>query len=657
MSTKDSVPPPDSGWSNEDGDAPSTRRAVLGGGAAAAITNHGARLLLDGSGTSFRLWAPDCETVELVLFQRDPEGRPREWRRVKLARQHDGYHLGSVTGAKAGDLYMYSPDGRDPFPDPASKHQPFGVHGPSAIVDVTKFHWTDRRWRGCPLEDLVIYEVHVGTATPEGTFRALIPKLDHVRALGATAIELLPIGDFPGDRNWGYDGVLWYAPARCYGSPADFAALVDAAHARGLAVILDVVYNHFGPDGNYLREWSKSYFTDEYKTPWGDAINYAHEAVRCLVLENAAHWIRDFHVDGLRLDATHTIVDDRGEAHLLAEIADVARAAASEREVLVIAEDERNEARVVREVARGGLGLDAVWADDFHHALRRTVAGDDEGYFADFEGSLNELGRIVQKGWLYEGQHSANHGAARGTPAFDIPPPRFVHCIQNHDQIGNRAKGDRLHHGLDLGRYRAAVTLLLATPFTPLLFMGQEFAASSPFAFFTAHNEELGKLVTAGRRNEFAKFRAFRAENTRHEILDPQSEQTFRASKLKWQEVLASPGREIFALHKALLTLRREEPAMAASARSEFDTAVLANDLLAVRRRPRNLGDALLFVVGIQGGGAAKLEGTRVGAPEGKRWEIILDSETPAYGGKSPAKLEGPSLTLTSAGAVVLRAR
>lgn len=606
------------------------------------------------------MWAPERAVVEVVFFEGAPEpesGKPRETQRVQLTKQSDSFHVATVTTVRAGTLYMLSPDGEGPFPDPASRYQPFGVHGPSQLVDTARFPWTDRRWRGCPLEDLVIYEVHVGTATRAGTFRALIERLDHVRALGATAIELMPIADFAGDRNWGYDGVALYAPARCYGAPEDLAGLVDAAHARGLAVILDVVYNHLGPDGNYLRAWSPEYFTDRHNTPWGDALNYdgkSSEAVRALILENVSYWIREFHLDGLRLDATHAIIDDRKGSHLLAEIADVARAAASEREVLVIAEDERNDARVMREVARGGMGLDAVWADDFHHGLRRIIAGDDEGYFGDFEGSVNELSRIVQKGWLFEGQTSKNSGHARGTPAFDIPPPRFVHCIQNHDQIGNRATGDRLHHGLDLARYRAAVTLLLSTPFTPLLFMGQEFASSSPFAFFTDHSPELGKLVTEGRRNEFGKFRAFVDPAARSKIPDPQDPATFEQSKLEWAELTASPGKEIFALHRALLTLRREEPSMAASARADFDVATMG-DVLLVRRRPRRPGEALLFVIALTAGAKLVLNSARAAPPSGRRWGLILDTET--FGGSTLATLERDTLTLHGPGAVVLRAR
>jgi maltooligosyltrehalose trehalohydrolase len=651
----DSLPPPESGWGDDqDGDAPSTRRASVGPNAMPA---HGARLLSDRSGASFRVWAPDRNEVDVVLMERDGDAT-KESRRVRLGKQPDGFHVATVAGVQAGALYMFSPDGEGPFPDPASRYQPLGVHGPSQIIDTGKLPWTDRRWRGCPLEDLVIYEVHVGAATKAGTFRALIERLDHVRALGATAIELMPIGDFPGDRNWGYDGVALYAPARCYGTPEDLAGLVDAAHARGLAVILDVVYNHLGPDGNYLRAWSKKYFTDRHKTPWGDALNYDGEgsdAVRALILDNASYWIREFHLDGLRLDATHAILDDRKGNHLLAEIADVARAAASEREILVIAEDERNEARVVREVARGGMGLDAVWADDFHHELRRVIAGDDESYYQDFAGTIDELCRIVQKGWLYEGQVSKNSGHARGTPAFDIPPPRFVHCIQNHDQVGNRATGSRLHQDVELGRYRAAVTLLLSTPFTPLLFMGQEFATKSPFAYFTDHKPELGKLITDGRRNEFAKFRAFSDAEARNKIPDPQARETFEKSKLDWSELNASPGKDIFALHKALLTLRREEPAMAAAARADFDVSCVS-DVVLVRRRPRRaLGEMLLFAISLRGGATVRLKGQRVDPPEGRRWGIILDTET--YGGAKPATIDKDVLTLHAPGAVVLRAR
>lgn len=647
--------PPSSGWDDdaEEG-APSTRRISDSPHGPLGRT-HGADPI-DGS-TRFRVWAPDRARVELVLFARDEKG-PRELRRVPMVKDETGFHSTTVPGVGHGDLYAFSPDGEGPFPDPASRHQPFGVHGPSQVVDVRRFAFRDRAWRGCPIEDLIVWECHVGTATKEGTFRALIGKLEHVRSLGATAIELMPVADFPGDRNWGYDGVSLYAPARCYGTPEDLAALVDAAHARGLAVILDVVYNHFGPDGNYLRAYSKRYFTDRHKTPWGDAINYdgeGAEPVRALVTENAASWIRDYHFDGLRLDATHAILDDR-QPHLLAAIADAARAAASEREVLIIAEDERNEARVVREVSRGGHGLDGVWADDFHHEVRRIVAGDDEAWFADFAGDLDELVTLLRKGWLYEGQ-ATKSGHARGTPAFDIAPPHFVYCIQNHDQVGNRATGDRLHHGMDLARYRAAVALLLSTPFTPMLFMGQEFAASAPFAFFTDHKPDLGKLITEGRRGEFAKFKAFADPETRAAIPDPQAASTFETSKLDWTEAQKPPGSQVLALHRDLLSLRRTEPAMAAHARADYAVARIAPTLVAVRRQARE-GDALLFVVGLREGGSVTLgETAETDAGERRKWAIELDTENARYGGCKPATLANGVLTLNAPGAVVLRAK
>lgn len=652
------MPPSSGGWGDEDDAEPSTRRAFVGALPGASFGVHGARPLLDGTGVAFRVWAPSRAAVDLVLYE-PASHPPREARRIRMSRHDDGFHACTAPGARAGALYAYVLDGEGPFPDPASRFQPLGVHGPSQVVDPATFRWTDAQFRGCPLEDLVIYEVHVGTATREGTFRALIDRLDHVRALGATAIELMPIGDFPGQRGWGYDGVALFAPARCYGTPEDLAALVDAAHARGLAVLLDVVYNHLGPDGNYLRQFSPQYFTDRHATPWGDAVNYdgpGSDAVRAFVLENATAWIRDYHFDGLRLDAAHAIVDDGSGTHVLAAIAQIARAAASGREVVVIAEDERNEARLVRDAAHGGLGLDGVWADDFHHEVRRIVAGDDEAWFEDFAGTLDELVLILRRGWLYEGQPTKREGRPRGTPAFDVAPRRLVHCLQNHDQVGNRAEGDRLHHRIDLARYRAAVGLLLATPYTPLLFMGQELAASTPFAYFTDHQPELGRKVTEGRRAEFAKFRAFGDEALRHAIPDPQDPQTFERCKLRWDEAERSPGKEILALHRALLKLRREDPAMAGSSRTSMEVERLGDSLLAIRRSAGNGREALLFVVGLTAGGRATLGHTSVtSAGAGRTWTLALDTESAEHGGTTPASLAGNALVLHGPGAVVLR--
>lgn len=598
---------------------------------------HGPRLSPDGNGAELRVWAPDRARVELVLVDRS--NPPVERRRCALEPTGDGFHVAFVDELRAGDRYFFAPEPGRLLPDPASRFQPLGVHGPSELVDPASFRFREEGFAGCPLEDLVIYELHVGTATREGTFRALIERLDHVRALGATAIELMPIGDFPGERNWGYDGVCPFAPARCYGRPEDLVALIDAAHARGLAVLLDVVYNHLGPDGNYLAAWTRRFFDETHPTPWGPSLAYHEPAVRAWLCENAEQWIRDYRFDGLRLDATHAM-HDQSARHVLSELAERARAAASQRDVLVIAEDERNDARLVTDASRGGVGLDAVWADDFHHEVRRLIAGDHEGHFADFAGTVPELVRILERGWLYEGQRAVSHGRPRGTSAAGLAPPKLVFCIQNHDQVGNRATGDRLHHATELARVRAAVVLLLSLPYTPLLFMGQEIAASSPFAYFTDHHEGLGRLVTDGRRAEFARFSAFSARA----IPDPQARSTFEASRIDWSEGDRPVGREMFELHRALLRLRREEPAMAE--RSGFTVAALPGELVAIRRSAR-LGDPLLFIVGLRAGGDVDLRALE--APDDRAWTVELAS--------APASRSGDVLTLGGPSGVVLRAR
>jgi maltooligosyltrehalose trehalohydrolase len=441
--------------------------------------------------------------------------------------------------------------------------------------------------------------------------------------------------------------------------------LVDAAHARGLGVILDVVYNHFGPEGNYLHPITGGrFFTSRYRTPWGDAIAYDGldaAAVRGFVVHNAVHWAREYHVDGLRLDATHAIRDD-SPVHLIAELAAAVRAldAGRAHPRLLIAEDERNERRVVSPAAEGGWGLDAVWADDLHHQLRRLTAGDREGYFASFGGTVADVVTTLRKGWFWEGQPGAHHAEPRGTPAGDLPPSAFVHCLQNHDQVGNRALGDRLHHVVDLAVYRAVSALLLLSPYTPLLWMGQEWAASTPFQYFTDHPEALGRLVTEGRRAEFGHFSAFSDPAVRERIPDPQAESTFLASKLRWDETARPPHAGMLALYQALLALRRTEPALAPNGRAGFAVAALGDRGLALRRTGPD-GAALLLVLSV--GGALELrlgaiDATR--APTGAAWEPALASEEARFGGPGVPIGErvgdGATLALPGPGAVVLRA-
>jgi len=531
-----------------------------------------------------------------------------------------------------GSLYQLYVDGQGPFPDPASRYQPQGVHGPSAIVDPASYRWQDGGWRGIALEDVVFYELHVGTFSAEGTFRAAVEKLGYLKELGVTAVELMPLADFAGDRNWGYDGVAPFAPARCYGTPNDLRYFVDQAHQKGLAVFGDAVYNHFGPDGAYQAAFSKHYFTKRHQTPWGDGINFDGEmsaAVREYFIENALRWIYEYHFDGLRLDATHAIADE-SPRHILTAIAAAAAQASEElhRSVHVVAEDARNMARIVTAECEGGLGLTAVWADDFHHQMRRGLAGDSEGYFAEFDGSVPSIAETAKRGWL------------RGSNPAGIEYSRFVCCIQNHDQIGNRAMGDRLHHEIDPATYRAASALLLLLPQTPLLFMGQEWAASTPFRYFTDHNAELGALVTEGRRREFASFAAF----SQLEIPDPQALETFLASRLDWGELTAEPHASVLRLYQSLLKLRRTAAALRGNMSSpELALEALDEDTLLLR-------DPLPAVIRLRGAG-------EVGLPFSTR-EPVWNSEDAEYAPDSQpirTEMNGRRLTFARPGAIVFQ--
>jgi maltooligosyltrehalose trehalohydrolase len=549
--------------------------------------------------TTFRVWATKPRRLDLRLAAR---GRT-------LAMQPDPASAGlwslTVPDVGAGARYGYLLDGAGPYPDPCSRWQPEGVHGPSAVVDAAAFAWDDEDWTGLTADGLAIYELHTGAFTPAGTFDAAIEKLDGLAQLGVTAIEIMPVADFPGARNWGYDGVALYAASRAYGGPDGLWRLVNAAHARGLGVILDCVYNHLGPDGNYLRLFSEEYFTDRYQTPWGDALNYdgaGSRAVREYVLQNVGWWLRDCHIDGLRLDATDTI-KDASTPHLLREIAERARAAARGRGVVVIAESAANDVRLIQPVRAGGDGLDGVWADDFHHTVHTALTGENEGYYAGYDGSPAAIAATVAGGFLYHGQLWPPTGRSRGTRVSDEPGDAFIFCLQNHDQVGNRALGERLDALASPAAVRAATALLLFAPETPLLFMGQEFAASTPFLFFTDHNPELGKLVTEGRRNEFGAFSHFRDPELRARIPDPQDEATFLRSKLNWSERDSHAG--TLRLYRALLALRRDDPVLARSGRSETQTAVCGEKAIAVLRR---WGDEARLLICNLGDGEARIE-------------------------------------------------
>jgi maltooligosyltrehalose trehalohydrolase len=471
-----------------------------------------------------------------------------------MTRSDCGFHIVEAAANVGARYFFRLPDGRE-LPDPASRFQPDGVHGPSAVVDTREFEWNDASFKVHSLEDMVIYEMHVGTFTDEGTFAAAIPRLDALVELGITTVELMPVAQFPGARNWGYDGVYPSAAQNSYGGPAGLHEFVNAAHARGLSVILDVVYNHIGPEGNYLGAFAP-FFTDRYHTPWGQAINYDEAEsgpVRAFFIQNALYWLEDLHIDGLRLDAVHGIFDFSAH-HILAELEERVSdlAARTGRTLHVIAESDLNDSRLLHCPARGGYGLDAQWSDDFHHSLHTLLTGESGGYYADF-GSLEDLSAVLRDGWKFSGQYSPYRRRVHGNSPAGLAPHRFVVCSQNHDQVGNRALGDRLSQLVDPESLKLAAGVTLLSPFVPLLFMGEEYVETHPFQYFTSHSDrDLIEAVRKGRREEFASF-AWQGE-----VPDPQDEGTFARSKLDRSVRDAEPHRSVCSLYKSLIAIRRD---------------------------------------------------------------------------------------------------
>jgi maltooligosyltrehalose trehalohydrolase len=581
-----------------------------------------------GDGTTFRVWSPASATVHVVIASTGADGRSAPGQAHRLDRDRDGMHSRHLSAVTPGTRYWYRlPDGRL-LPDPASRFQPEGVHGPSAVVEPAGFPWTDGSWAGLHDDALVIYELHVGTFTGEGTFAGVESKLDVLASLGVNALELMPIAEFAGRWNWGYDGVDLFAPCHRYGTPDDLRRLVDAAHGRGLGIVLDVVYNHLGPDGAYLSAFSSEYFSSRHKSPWGDGVNLdgpRSRQVRDFFVENALHWVNEYHVDGLRLDATHALEDD-GPVHFLSELSRRVEKRAG-RPVVLVAEDERNLDRLLRDRDRGGFGLSGVWSDDFHHHLRRLLAGDRESYFASFSGTTNDLAETIRRGWFFVGQVSPHTGRPRGSDPEGIPPHRFIVCLQNHDQVGNRPAGDRLNHAIGEAEYRAASALLLLVPETPLIFMGQEWAAGTPFLYFTDHHDELGRAVTEGRRAEFAGFSGFAHPASRDRIPDPQAPDTMERSRLRWAERDEMPHAGTWRLYRDLLTIRRQ---LGAGLRAE----AIDQDTIVVLRPVHEEGE-LLLVVRLRGRGRVEIPATITGT---RSWQLLMTSEDPAFaaGGRVP---------------------
>jgi maltooligosyltrehalose trehalohydrolase len=520
------------------------------------------------------VWAPAAARVQVHL----------DGRILDMTAAEGGWWAAPEDTARPEADYSFSLDGGRPLPDPRSPWQPYGVHGPSRTLDHAAFRWTDAGFQARPLASAVIYELHTGTFTPEGTFEGAIGKLGHLVDLGVTHVELMPVAEFPGRRGWGYDGVDLFAPHHAYGGPLGLKQLVDACHARGLGVLLDVVYNHLGPSGNYLARYGP-YFTARHHTPWGEALNLdgpGSDEVRRFLCDNAKMWLRDYHMDGLRLDAIHSLFD-QSATHFLEQLSAGIEDLSAQlgRRLVLIAESDLNDPRVVRPRECGGYGFDAQWSDDFHHALHAALAGERSGYYRGF-GALGAIAKALRHAYVYEGQYAPHRKRRYGRSTAGLPASRFLAYLQNHDQVGNRAQGERLGHLIPTGRLRAAVALLLLSPFPPMLFQGEEFAASTPFQFFTEHDEELGRAVTQGRQREFAAFGWDPAS-----IPDPQDPATFERSKLRWEEAQSGPGASMFAWYRSLIRLRRLFPSLADARMDRVSTLVDEDrQWLAMQRGP-----------------------------------------------------------------------
>ena len=584
----------------------------------------GARPQADG-GTVFRVWAPRAQSLTVKLVG-------EEARTLPLEGVGGGVYEARVPGVGAGADYFYVVDGERQRPDPVSRFQPAGVHGPSRVVEPDGFEWTDEGWKGVELKDYVVYELHTGAFTPEGTFEAVIPKLAHLKSLGVTAVELMPVAEFPGGRNWGYDGAHLYAPQSTYGGPEGLKRLIDACHREGLACVLDVVYNHLGPEGNYAGEYMPL-FSDTHKSPWGAGLNFdgeGSEGVRRYFVENALYWLTEYHVDALRLDAVHAIVDT-SERHLLGQLAAEfrAQAAALGRPAYLIAESDLNDVRVIKPPAEGGYGIDAQWSDDFHHSLHALLTSTDRGYFADF-GRVEDLAKAISEGFVYCGQHSAFRGKCHGTPSGERPGEQFVICIQNHDQVANGYWGDRLSRLVGPRRQKlAAAILLCGAPNVPMLFMGEEWAERAPFLYFTSHTDaDLGRAVRMGREEEYNSFVRGEGEtaSTIGGFSDPQSEITFVRSKLDWDSLSKPPHAQILAFYRDLFAARRQYAPLSncdkARTRVRFDEG---RRWLAVERSGGSGARALL---------ACNLSGEAQAVPLADgAWRLALWSNDARYGG------------------------
>jgi maltooligosyltrehalose trehalohydrolase len=587
-------------------------------------------------GVHFRVWAPTASEVAVVFGDICKDGEQKE---LFLAAESNGCWSAFAPECTAGARYRYRID-RGVSPDPASRFQPNGPHGPSEVIDPGTFAWSDHGWKGVTANGQILYEMHIGTFTREGTWAAAQEQLPALAELGVTVLEVMPVADFPGRWGWGYDGVNLFAPTRLYGTPDDVRRFVDRAHHLGLGVILDVVYNHLGADGNFLKMFSPHYFSSRYKNEWGSALNFDGEdsgPVREFFLANATYWITEFHFDGLRLDATQQIFDV-SPRHILLEISESVRAAAPHKSVYLVAENEPQHTQLVRAVEKGGYGLDAMWNDDFHHTAIVALTGRNEAYYTDYRGSPQEFVSTAKWGFLYQGQRYKWQHDRRGTPSLDLEPPNFVDFLQNHDQIANSLWGRRIHNLTSQGRLRALTALLLLGPNTPMLFQGQEYAANTPFLYFADHHPELAKVVAEGRDTFLRQFPSIATDEAGAHLPNPEQEETFLRCKLNSAE--REQHGEVYRLHRDLIHLRKYNPLLVEGKRGSVDGAVLADSAFILRYFGRKQDDRLLVVnLGVQ----LHLDPAPeplLAPPSGCTWEIEWSSEDPSYGGMGTPPLD-----------------
>ena len=587
----------------------------------------GAEVQSDGA-THFRVWAPKPREVSLVV-------EPASGGTLEVApeREEGGYYSVLVPRANAGDRYRYRLDGTL-FADPASRFQPDGPFGPSEIVDAGRYAWRDAQWRGATLKGQVLYELHAGTFTREGTWRAAMEHLTDLAHTGITTVEVMPVSEFPGRFGWGYDGVFPYAPTRLYGGPDDFRAFVDRAHHIGLGVILDVVYNHLGPAGCVFGQYSENYFARHYKNEWGDGLHFdgpCSAPVREYFMWNAFYWIHEFHLDGLRLDATQSI-HDQSDEHIIAAIGKKAREAAHDRSIILVTENESQDVRLLRSLDEGGCGLDAAWNDDFHHSATVAMTGRREAYYSDYYGAPQELISTAKHGYLFQGQRYMWQKKGRGTRTDGIAPAAFVTFIENHDQVANFGDGSRSHARTTPGRYRAMTALLLLMPGTPMLFQGQEFGATSPFLFFADHEPELAAAVQQGRAEFLSQFPSMASLEAQARLPAPHDPATFERCKLRWEErdLHVAQGR----LHQDLIALRRADAAFGQQAAGTVDGAVLEDEAFVLVYRTPVPQDERLLVINLGPDlEAPSFAEPMVAPPDRCAWTVLWSSEHPDYGG------------------------